>query len=286
MNDISPLRLPLDDKVLAAKAAAERRYRETVPGLAGAWNATLGVLMAHRSVRAFTPGALPAGTLESLIAAAQSAPSSSNVQAWSVISVEDASIRARLAEIAGNQKHIREAAIFLVFVADLSRVQRLADREGLSTDGLDYTESFLIASLDAAFAAQNALVAAESLGLGTVYIGALRNDAEAVADVLKLPPRAYAVVGLAIGRPDPNVATDVKPRLPQAAILHRNTYAAGGEEAVLARADAHALAFRKEQGLDATPWTHLALQRLHSAASLKGRHALRRQLEKLGLGLK
>lgn len=285
MNEITPAEHFRDAEAVAPKAL-HKRYREPAAADGLPWSETLSVLLNHRSVRAFSPGPLAEGTREVLVAAAQSAPSSSNVQALSLISVEDPALRARLAAIAGNQKHIETAGLFFVFVADLSRVQRLAEREGLASDGLDYTESFLIASLDAAFAAQNTLVAAQSLGLGAVYIGALRNDAAAVAHALKLPPRAYAVVGLAIGRPDPAVATDVKPRIPQPGVLHRDVYSTVGEEEVLARADRHALAFRAEQGLDATPWTRLALQRLHSVASLKGRHVLRRQLEALGFPFK
>jgi len=267
-------------------AALHRRYREPLAARETPWNATIASQLNHRSVRFFTDEKLAQGTLEVLIAAAQSAPSSSNVQAWSVIVVEDATQRARLARIAGGQKHIEKAALFLVFVADLSRVQRLADRAGLTSEGLDYTESFLIASIDAAFAAQNTLVAAESLGLGTVYIGALRNNAEETAEVLRLPPRSFAVVGLAIGHPDPNVGTDVKPRIPQDALVHRDAYSIQGEDEALARADTHALAFRREQKLDEKPWTTLALERLHSVGSLKGRHVLRRQLERLGFPFK
>lgn len=286
MNEIIPAAGFRDTGTLAPAEALERRYREPVAGGDWPWSGTLAVQLAHRSVRAFSPEPLAAGTLEALVAAAQSAPSSSNVQAFSLITVEDPALRAKLAQVAGGQKHIETAGLFLVFVADLSRVQRLAEREGLGSEGLDYTESFLIASLDAAFAAQNVLTAAQSLGLGAVYIGALRNDAAAVADLLRLPPRAYAVVGLAIGRPDPAVASDVKPRIPQPGILHRDVYSTAGEEDELARADAHALAFRAEQGLDATPWTRLALARLHSVAALKGRHVLRRQLETLGFPFK
>ncbi|GLK83900.1 nitroreductase family protein [Ancylobacter defluvii] len=285
MNEITPAEHFRDAEAVAPEAL-QKRYREPAAAAGLPWSETLSVLLNHRSVRAFSPEPLAEGTREVLVAAAQSAPSSSNVQALSIVSVEDPALRAQLAAIAGNQKHIETAGLFFVFVADLSRVQRLAEREGLTSDGLDYTESFLIASLDAAFAAQNTLVAAQSLGLGAVYIGALRNDAAAVAHVLKLPPRAYAVVGLAIGRPDPAVATDVKPRIPQPGILHRDVYSTVGEDEALARADRHALAFRAEQGLDATPWTRLALQRLHAVASLKGRHVLRRQLEALGFPFK
>lgn len=286
MNEIAPSVRFRDIAPVEAGNALQRRYREPVKAARTPWNATLASQLNHRSVRAFTDAPLAEGTREVLIAAAQSAPSSSNVQAWSVVVVDDRVQRARLARIAGGQKHIEQAALFLVFVADLSRVQRLAERAGLASDGLDYTESFLIASIDAAFAAQNALVAAESLGLGTVYIGALRNNAEETAEVLRLPPRAYAVVGLAIGWPDPAVATDVKPRIPQPALVHRDTYSIVGEEEVLARADRHSLAFRREQKLDEKPWTALAIERLHSAASLKGRHLLRRQLERLGFPFK
>ncbi|QJP15788.1 NADPH-dependent oxidoreductase [Starkeya sp. ORNL1] len=286
MNEISRAGYVGQALPAASDVALERRYREALSVSRTPWNDTIASQLDHRSVRAFLAEPLPDGTLEVLVAAAQSAPSSSNVQAWSVIAVEDPERRARLAAIAGNQKHIELAPIFLVFVADLSRVHRIAERAGATTDGLDYTESFLIASLDAAFAAQNALVAAESLELGAVYIGALRNNAEEVARILGLPPRAFAVVGLVVGRPDPAVLTDVKPRLPQDAVLHRDVYSTAREEDAFARCDRHTLMFRREQQLDATPWTHLALQRLHSVASLKGRHLLREQLERLGFSFR
>jgi nitroreductase len=270
----------------AREAAIQRRYREPLDVAETPWNKTIASQLNHRSVRAYLPDALPPGTLEILIAAAQSAPSSSNVQAWSVIAVDAPAQKAHLARLANNQKHIEQAPLFLVFIADLSRVERLAEERGLTREGLDYTESFLIASLDATFAAQNTVVAAESLGLGTVYIGALRTNPEEVARVLDLPPRAFAVFGLVIGKPDPAVPTDIKPRLPQEAILHRNVYSPRKEPAAFARHDRYTLDFRREQNLDATPWTQLALQRLHSIAALKGRHVLRQTLERLGFEFK
>ncbi|MEJ1976336.1 MAG: nitroreductase family protein [Acetobacteraceae bacterium] len=153
-------------------------------------------LLAHRSVRAYRTDPLPPGTTEILVAAAQSAASSSNLQLWSVVAVEDPARKARLAAVAAGQKHITQAPLFLVWLADLSRAQRLAD---VPLDGLDYLETFMVGVVDAALAAQNATVAAESLGLGTVYIGALRNNPEAVAAELGLPPRAFAVFGMCVG---------------------------------------------------------------------------------------
>ena len=85
-----------------------------------------------------------------------------------------------------------------------------------TVEGTQYLEEFIVGVVDAALAAQSALIAAESLGLGGVYIGAMRNLPEQVAEALKLPPHAFAVFGMSIGWPDPAKATDIKPRLSQA----------------------------------------------------------------------
>ncbi len=279
-SPITPLSAMPDED---ARAALARRYREAVP--AGAWNDTIAGLLAHRSVRAYLPTPLPDGVVEVLVAAASSAPSSSNVQAWSVVAIADPVRRARLAELAGGQKHIAQAPLLLVWVADLARADAIGAARGQQLAGLDYTETFLLASIDAMLAAQNALVAAESLGLGTVYIGAMRNHPEAVARLLDLPPRAYAVAGLVVGFPDPAVETAVKPRLPQEAVLHRETYRRD-QSAAIARHDTATTAFRTEQNLPPQSWSDLIAGRLRSEASLSGRHVLRDVLGRLGFALK
>jgi nitroreductase len=87
--------------------------------------------------------------------------------------------------------------------------------------------------VDAALAAQSTLIAAESLGLGAVYIGAMRNLPEQIAAELGLPPHVFAVFGMSVGYPDPARETGVKPRLPQSVVLHREQYpAAPRDEAI------------------------------------------------------
>ena len=161
--------------IAAADALALRYGADAVPA-AGPWNEHIALLLSHRSVRGYRPDALPAGTLETLIAAAQSAATSSNLQTWSVIAVTDPAKKAALAKVASNQKHIEQCPLFLVWVADISRNQRLGAEEGVTLETMPYQETFMVAAIDAALAAQNATVAAESLGLSCVYIGALRND--------------------------------------------------------------------------------------------------------------
>ncbi|WLC10638.1 nitroreductase family protein [Bradyrhizobium elkanii USDA 94] len=243
-------------------------------------------LLAHRSVRAYRPDPLPPRTLETLVAAAQSAPSSSNLQTWSVVVVEDQARKARLAEFAGGQKHIVEAPLFLVWLADLSRAERLARNAQHPKDGLPFLETFLLAAIDAALAAQNAVAAAEALGLGSVYIGALRNKPQAVAEELRLPPQAVAVFGLCIGYPDSTRPAQVKPRLRQGVVIHRERYSTAGEDSGIATYDTTLRKFQSGEGLPATGWTQAVLNRLGSVRSLNGRDRLVEELRILGFPLK
>ena len=218
MNDIS-----------SRQAALLARYGAEAPSLPpGPWNDVIASLLQHRSVRGYQPTPLPPGTLETLVAAAQSAASSSNMQAWSVVAVTQPAAKAALAVVAGNQSHIEECPLFLVWVADVARLGRVGKAVGQDFECLPYLETFLFSAFDAILAAQNATVAAESLGLSTVYIGALRNDVEAVAKILGLPQGAVGVVGLCIGYGDETKKAMVKPRLPQSAVLHRERYDADG----------------------------------------------------------
>jgi nitroreductase len=271
----------------SSAAAIHRRYRRDAAFRAPEWNATLDLLLGHRSIRAFRDRALPAGTLELLIAAAQSAPTSSNLQSWSVVVVSDPQARASIAEWSGNQKHVVEAPLFLVFLADLARAERVAAAAGGEATTLDLIEPVVVGIVDAALAAQNAVVAAESIGLGTVYIGALRNRIEDVAALLGLPPRVVPVFGLAVGHPDPSVASGVKPRLSQRVVLHHDHYAPPADEAALvADYDAALKAFQVEQNLPPVDWSYLSSKRVTDLASLAGRQRLRAALEKLGLPLR
>jgi nitroreductase len=266
--------------------AVLQRYREAVPGLGATTTETLAIMLAHRSVRSFSKRPLPAGTLELLVAAAQSASTSSNKQLWSVVAVEGAARKERLAALCDGQAMIAAAPLFLVFLADHSRIRSVAAARGRPVEGLDYVESFLAAVLDASLAAQNAAVAAESLGLGMVYVGAARSRPEAMATELGLPPACFAVVGMCVGYAHEQLVTAVKPRLPQAAVLHREQYSAAEAVPAIERHDGYSLAFRQEQNQEPMTWTEHVLPRLRDAQSLKGRSRLLESLRRLGFPMK
>ena len=183
-------------------------------------DAGLGVLAAHSTVRAFESTPLVTGDLERAIAAAQCAATSSNMQGYGLIAVEDVTERARLAELCGNQPQVREAGAFLIVCGDLARQARVCERAGapLAVN----LEAFLLATIDAALFAQNLVVALESLGYGTCYIGGLRNRLPEVDLLLELPRLVLPLFGLCVGTPRERPAT--KPRLAPQAVLHRGRY--------------------------------------------------------------
>ncbi|MBS1713841.1 MAG: NADPH-dependent oxidoreductase [Armatimonadetes bacterium] len=180
----------------------------------------------HRSVRRYSDRAVPESVVVSLIGAAQSASTSSNLQLWSVVSVQEPDRREAVARLCDDQEHVRRAPWFFAFFADHHRLRSAAVRVGERCSALDTTEFLTMAVIDAALAAERMACAAESMGLGLCYIGALRNDAAAVKDLFGLPEGVFGVFGMTLGWPVEGLQAKVKPRLAQSAVWFRETYSA------------------------------------------------------------
>ncbi|GIP28365.1 NADPH-dependent oxidoreductase [Paenibacillus sp. J23TS9] len=226
-------------------------------------NDTLSLLMNHRSIRKFKDTPVTEEQLHAMISAAQMASTSSNVQAYSVIAATDPGLKKQLAELAGNQAYVEQCPVFLVWCADLYRLKQvtaepLQERASYETT----TENFIVATVDAALAAQNAAIAAESLGLGIVYIGGVRNRIAELSKLLGLPELVYPVFGMCIGVPDQEPGQ--RPRLPLQSVLHFNGYS--GEQSVepVKEYDATMKAYLQERtgGKKNTPWTQVMADRL------------------------
>lgn len=182
---------------------------------------TIRVLNARQSIRAYTDRDVTDEQVTAIVEAARRAPTSSNLQAYSVIVVREAAAKEKLAKIAGGQKHIVTCPVFLAFVADLTRIEAAFRRHGNSIDD-NNLEMGLMASIDASLVGMSAYLAADSLGIQGVMIGAMRNDPEAAAEVLGLPHRTYVVFGLCLGYPAE--APRQKPRMPAEGIVHYERY--------------------------------------------------------------
>lgn len=187
-------------------------------------NLTIQLLQNHRSIRAFTNEPVTDEELTEILKSSQMASTSGYIQAYSVIRVTDPQVRKQLAVIANRQSFVEESPVFLVWCADLYRHQAVCEKQGTAMRS-ENVENFLVAAVDTALAAQNAAVAAESLGLGFVYVGAIRNNPAEVSRLLGLPKLVIPIFGMCLGRPDQSPA--LRPRLPLELVVHENTYDAG-----------------------------------------------------------
>lgn len=197
-------------------------------------NETMALLRAHRSIRKFQDRPVDETLFRNIIEAGQCAATSSFLQGATIIRVKNPENREKLANFAGKQPYVASAAEFLVFCADLKRPGSYCEKYDKPFSG-DYTEHFIIATVDAALMAQNIVVAAESAGLGICYIGGIRNNPRLVSDLLKLPKGVYPVFGLCLGYADQNPET--KPRLPLSVIMKDDSYDESGDAAAIADYD-------------------------------------------------
>lgn len=204
---------------------------------------TLETLLAHRSVRKYTGEPISNEILTAILEAGRAVSTSSYLQAASIIRVTDPAKRTAFRQVCNDlsedkynellkngkrlgHQYVESCAEFLVFCMDGHRHNQL-----VSEAQLDWTEVTLIGAIDTALMAQNVLAAAESLGLGGVYIGSLRNDIGRVSELLKLPDYVVPLFGLCLGHPDMTapINQSQRPRLPLETLVSTNTYTPADE---------------------------------------------------------
>lgn len=186
-------------------------------------NETIETLLNHRSIRKFQDIKVTDEQLDTILASAQQASTSSYMMAYTIIGVTDEAKKEQLAEITG-QGYVKNNGHLLIFCADLYRHTLEASDEQYEDmlTNLENSEHFLVSAIDAALAAQNAAIAAESMGLGICYIGSIRNQLDKVDEILQLPKHVLPLFGMVLGVPDHQ--PDKKPRLPKRAVYFENEY--------------------------------------------------------------
>ncbi|MEL5992287.1 nitroreductase family protein [Microbacterium phosphatis] len=241
---------------------------------------TLRLILNHHTVRTYSDRVVSDEHIAAIVAAAQSASSSSNNQSWSVVEVRDAGAKRRLVYEAGGSAFIAHAPVVLVFVADWARATAIAGSHGAGSEAVGYLESTLVAFVDAGIAAQSAVLAAEALGLGTSYLGSLRNHPEAAADIVGLPQGAAVAFGVALGWPADSAG--IKPRLAPHVVHAREHY----REVALADAEAYdeeLARYNASQARAGTSWIAAVTARVRDLRGLHGRETARAALERRGL---
>lgn len=208
--------------------------------------ATLATQLNHRSIREFTAEAVSEEARLALYAAAASGATSNFLQSTHIIRVTDVNKRQQLRQICAGQAYVELAPEFWVFVIDFARHRAL-----VPDIQADWLEASIMGSIDAGIMAQNVLLAAESMGLGGVYIGALRNDVAAASEVLGLPAETLPLFGMCLGHPAQ--VPVVKPKLPAALFVSENTYQPQDQQAVAAY-EQQVQAYYAERGSAAATW--------------------------------
>ncbi len=208
---------------------------------------TLETLLDHRSVRKYTDEPISDEMMTAIFEAGRAVSTSSYLQATSIVRVRDKAKRAAFRQISNNldedkynellaqgkrlgHAYVEDCAEFLVFCMDAHRHHQLAE---VNTD---WTEVALIGAIDSALMAQNILAAAESLGLGGVFIGSLRNNIARAGDLLDLPKHVVPLFGLCLGHPDwtSKINQTQRPRLPLDVLVSTDTYEVASDEALSA----------------------------------------------------
>jgi FMN reductase (NADPH) len=184
-------------------------------------NDILAFLNSHVSVRQFTGEPISEADETMILTTAQRSATSSNLQAYSIISVRNQAKKERFAQLTGNQAHVAQCSLFLVFCADLYRLSLLNAKREYPFYG-EFTEALLVATVDTALVADRALEAAQAMGFGGVMVGSIRNYPLEVSDLLELPELVYPVVGMSLGKPAS--VGKVKPRLPLTGVNFKETY--------------------------------------------------------------
>ena len=198
--------------------------------------AGLAAILDRRVTRRYRSEPVPEPLLATLLAAAQSAPSKSDLQQYSILLLQDSVKIAAIADWIGSMPWIKQAPVFLLFCGDIRRGRRVCAIHGREHAN-DNVDTFVNATADAALAMAHMILAADAAGLGTCPISYVRNHVEKIAPMVGLPKGVFPVAGLTLGWPE-GPRNWLSPRLPQHLVVHRERYDDSGLEAALPAYDA------------------------------------------------
>jgi nitroreductase len=188
------------------------------------------LLMRRRSVRNFKPDPVPDDVVGKLVGAANNAPTGGNMQPLSIIVVREPERRAKLGEMVGRQPWVKNAPLSLVFCLDFWRLKKWAELSGVAFRGNEALSHFLIGYADVMCAAQTVVILAESLGLGSVYVGTIQYVADETREYFGMPPYVFPMMLLSLGYPR-TVPRDI-PKLNPEVVVHQERYGALSDDEI------------------------------------------------------
>jgi nitroreductase len=254
----------------------------------------------HRSVRSYRrEEKIPLEHEKMIVAAAQRSSSSCNLQSYAFIVVRDREKKKKIAELCGKQRYVYQANLFYLVCLDLHKMRVVTQKAGYRYYQERYLDSFLMAAMDTAIAAQSAALAAESLGYGICMIGGVRNDPQKIMEIMDLPEKVFPLTGLCVGVPAS--LNPVKPRLPLKGVYFDGSYDPKAVEEAIEEYDRVMLEsgiykdreipldeVERTTGSEAPAhygWIEHSARRVSSKNPERARIGLRSAIERAGLGL-
>jgi FMN reductase [NAD(P)H] len=192
----------------------------TVPP--GYLNPTLELLFERASCRDFSNRSIPPEVLQPVLEAGTHAPTGGNLQPYSIILIEKPETRQRLAQLSGGQQFVAEAPVNLLFCIDWHRLRRWAKLEVAPFTATSSFRQFWISFQDTVICAQTICTAAESVGLGSIYVGTIMESFAEVGQLCRLPEGVFPVVLVCLGYPASK--PDPAEKLGVPTVVHEETY--------------------------------------------------------------
>ncbi len=184
-------------------------------------NQTIENIINHKSIRHYQNKPIPCDLLDTILLAATKGSTTGNMQLYSIIVNKDEEMKKKIAPLHFNQSAILEAPVILTFCADFNRFIRWCDQRNAS-HGYNNIQCLSWSIVDAIIAAQNACIAAESLGLGICYIGTVTYNIKPLSQIYNLPQHVVPIACITLGYPAEN--PPISDRLPMNAIIHQEIY--------------------------------------------------------------
>ena len=187
-------------------------------------NEVIQQLYRRKSIRVYTEQEIGKVEKDTILRAAAEAPTAGNQQLYTILDITDQSLKEKLVETCDHQPMIAQAKMVLIFCADCKKWFDAYLAVGCQTRKPGVGD-LMLAVTDAMIAAQNAVTAAESLGIGSCYIGDIMENCETHREMLGLPSYVFPAAMLVFGYPTQQQQERVKPgRAPMEQIVHENAY--------------------------------------------------------------
>lgn len=243
-------------------------------------NETIQLLQNRRSTRVFNEQPIEKEVLDEILKAAQQAPNSINAQQTSLIVIQDKETLQKIEEVCGGFAKVARAQAFIVIAMDFHKTEVAIQAQGEEQEIHNHLEGLLVGAVDAGIMSEAISVAAESFGIGSTIIGAIRNQPQFMIDLCQLPTHTYPLIGVMLGYPEGELGNP-KIRLPKETFIHQETYQSEGMLEAIQTYDAQLDEYNEARNLSHLPNYSQQVTALYSQKN-KRQNAVRSTLEGQG----